>query len=69
METELAELEKKWESLVEKFDSLARVHLYRIVIAKAEKILAGLDHIFSIVVREKKRVNIDCLNFPLVYQN
>ena len=50
METELAELEKKWESLVEKFDSLARVHLYRIVIAKAEKILAGLDHIFSIVV-------------------
>ena len=41
METELPELEKKWERLLEKFDSLGRVHLYRIIIAKAEKLLAG----------------------------
>ena len=41
--TELAELDRRWNSLLDKFDNLDRVNLLKIVIAKAEKMLEGRD--------------------------
>ena len=41
LDTELAELNRKWNCLLEKFDNLGRITLFKIIIAKAEKMLLG----------------------------
>lgn len=38
---ELEELSRKWTCLLEKLDNLGKVNLFKIVIAKAEKMVAG----------------------------
>ena len=41
LEIELEELRRKWTCLLEKLDNLGKVNLFKIVIAKAEKMVAG----------------------------
>ena len=41
LEIELEELSRKWTCLLEKLDNLGKVNLFKIVIAKAEKMVAG----------------------------
>ena len=38
---ELEELSRKWTCLLEKLDNLGKVNLFKIVIAKAKKMVAG----------------------------